>query len=255
MTRRYYTPQLLNQSPSVELPQEEAVHATRVMRVGVGDTIELFDGQGHQAAATVTHVRRRECLCHCETPQLVDRDPSTRLELVVAMPKPEPAKEMIERLTELGVAGIQPLIFERTQRPPTDSLFNRLQRIVIEACKQSGRNHLMSIAPVMPFAKWVSIMDGHEDGNGEITNLSEEHSAPLRFVAMPGGQAMQDVVSSVGADHGRAVLQCLIGPEGGLTEEELAACCHGGMTPIDLGKRILRIETSACLIASRFLWD
>lgn len=229
------------------------MHAVRVMRVKVGDTVELFDGQGYQASATVTLAGRRECRCHCEAPQFVDREPTTKLELAVAIPKPEAAKEMIERLTELGVARIQPLIFERTQRPPPSSLLDKLQRVVIEACKQSGRNHLMSIATVMPFSQWITEQDNRP--RGEAQNHPASYAPPLRLVAMPGGRPMQEIMPYGSVADRVANIQCIIGPEGGLTPEELAACRDGGMMPTDLGNRILRVETAACSIAARSLWD
>ncbi len=242
MTRRYYVPELLNQHPHVALPDEEASHAVRVMRLGVGDEIELFDGRGQQAAAKVVSVSKRECFCECETPQTVNREPRQRLELTMALPKPDRAKEMIERLTELGVARIVPLTFARSQRPPSPAIVEKLQRIVIEACKQSGRNRLMTIDPVMTFTQF-------------ITTLSEDDANPAecvkRFVAMPGGQSIQQTDTDVSAKS----LQCTIGPEGGLTQEELAQCIAAGMRPIGLGKRILRIETAACVVSSRLLVD
>jgi len=244
MTRRYYTPDLMIQYPTVELPDDEAAHAVRVMRVRVGDRVELFDGRGNQSAATVISASRRECVCESEIPEPVEREPDADLELAIALPKPDRAKEMIERLTELGVTQVQPLVFGRTQRPPTDSVIGKLERIVIEACKQSGRNQLMTIAPVMRFGKWI--------GTQEPSRLDNHRH---RYVAMPGGRAMSDVLNRVSQNGVEPSWLWVIGPEGGLTDGELAACQAAGMEPIDLGKRILRVETAACMIASRFLWD
>ncbi|MEO9592552.1 RsmE family RNA methyltransferase, partial [Rhodopirellula bahusiensis] len=108
MTRRYYVPDLQSQSPVVQLPSEEASHAARVMRVQTGDWIELFDGLGHQAAAEVMSVGKRECVVRCDTIEAVDRESSVALDLAIGFPKPDRAKEMIERLTELGVARVFP---------------------------------------------------------------------------------------------------------------------------------------------------
>ena len=242
MTRRYYVPELLSQHPHVALPEEEALHAVRVMRLEIGAEIELFDGRGQQAAAKVVAVSRRECFCECETPQTINREPLQFLELTLALPKPERAKEMVERLTELGVARIVPLTFARTQRPPSPAILEKLQRIVVEACKQSGRNRLMTIEPVMTFTQFMTAVTEDDANSAECVK---------RFVAMPGGQMIQQAHTDVSTTS----LQCTIGPEGGLTQEELAQCIAAGMRPIDLGKRILRIETAACVVASRLLVD
>ncbi|MCM2371779.1 RsmE family RNA methyltransferase [Aporhodopirellula aestuarii] len=257
MTRRYFTPDLMTQQPLVELPPDEAAHAARVMRVRVDDTIEVFDGKGNQATATVTSVDKRQCICRCETPQFVDREPSDTLELAIAIPKPDRAKEMIERLTELGVTRIQPLVFERTQRPSTDSLIEKLERIVIEACKQSGRNHLMKISPVMKFGKWIAAQKSANstqlESSGQSDGLPPRWT--FRWVAMPGGQSVNEIVGESVKAGDPISVQCVIGPEGGLTDDELARCRDIGIAAIDLGKRILRVETAACVIAARFLRD
>ncbi|MFG0289926.1 MAG: RsmE family RNA methyltransferase [Rhodopirellula sp. JB044] len=275
MTRRYYAPDLLTQQPLVELPSEEATHAARVMRVQVDDEVELFDGKGNQAVATVNFVDRRQCVCRSEKPEVVDREPSVYLELAIALPKPDRAKEMIERLTELGVARVQPLVCERTQRPPADSLLGKLERIVIESCKQSGRNQLMSIAPVMKFRKWIESGSslqaegiaqteksiGEEDSREEDSpGESGEPQWDVRLIAMPGGESLVDLMAGLKEPSrqnswGRVKVQCAIGPEGGFSDEELSACVDAGMSSIDLGKRILRVETAACVIASRLLED
>lgn len=237
MTRRYYVPGLMACGSVVPLPDEEAMHAVRVMRVRAGDPVELFDGLGNQAVGEIIEASKRACICRIESPAAVDREPGTKLTLAIAIPKPDRAKEMVERLTEMGVAAIQPIVFERTQRGPTDSLIGKLERIVIEACKQSGRNRLMRIMPTMSFGSW---MDTHRN-RGEI-NAS---------VAMPGGDPIASQRDGlIGSD-------CLtvIGPEGGLTETELRDCVEASMKSIDLGKRILRIETAACVVAARILED
>ncbi len=241
MTRRYYVPDLMSQHPHVRLPDDEAAHAVKVMRLRVGDSVELFDGCGNQTAATVVAVGRRECACQSETPVALDREPSRQLEIAIAMPKPERAKEMIERLTELGVSKIVPLAFERTQRPPTDSLIGKLERIVIEACKQSNRNQLLTIAPVASFTQWI----------GQAAPSPGESIEPsIRLVAMPGGASLSELSAKSNSRVG-----CVIGPEGGLAEHELNTCFDAGMQSVDLGQRILRIETAACVIAACLLVD
>ncbi len=89
MTRRYYVPDLLNQHPHVQLPDEEAAHAVKVMRLRVGDPVELFDGCGNQSAGQVVAVHRRNCECATEAPQAVNRETTQKLELALSLPKPE----------------------------------------------------------------------------------------------------------------------------------------------------------------------
>lgn len=248
MTRRYYVPDLVMRSGVTELPAEETAHAVRVMRVSVGDKIELFDGQGNEASAEVTLAAKRQCLCRIDTVESIDREPSVKLTLAIAIPKPDRAKEMIERLTEIGVHQIQPIVFERTQRPPTANLIDKLERVVLEACKQSGRNHLMPILPALSFSPWIATYQPSENGDFAA------------YVAMPSANPnpIGPVHPSQSAEPENSTRpECLavVGPEGGLTDSELADCLNASMMAVDLGKRILRIETAACVMASRLLID
>lgn len=250
MTHRYYVPDLVEQGSTnkqgslVTLPAEEVQHACKVMRCQVGDRVELFDGQGYQASATITVISRKDCICSCEPIQSVDREPRQRLRLITALPKPDRAKEMIERLAELGVWGIQPIVFQHTQRPPSDATLKKLHRTVIESCKQSGRNRRMVIEPTLRFSDWLSELCGDESA--------------MRLIARPGGLPWQqwaiplDTQGSSG-HSGDADFMALVGPEGGFSPEELVASEQAGFTAVGLGSRILRIETAACVIASRLL--
>ena len=76
MTKRYFVPDLAETGGSVALPPTEAQHATGVMRVKVGDDVELFNGLGLQAAARIIEIGRNRCVCGTEHATLVDRDPN-----------------------------------------------------------------------------------------------------------------------------------------------------------------------------------
>ncbi|MGI9474117.1 MAG: RsmE family RNA methyltransferase [Rubripirellula sp.] len=227
MTRRYFVSNLPENGGLVALSTAEAQHATRVMRVQVGDTLTLFDGGGNEAEATFVAVGRNECQCEAEPQRRVDREPSTEIHLGIALPKPDRARELIERLTEIGVKSVTPLVAARTQRPPSDSLLQKLSRGVIEACKQSGRNQLLTLhAPVSASSFFETARSDH------------------RWIAHSSGSAIATRQDSAGS------VVAVVGPEGGWTDEEFQLAVDLGYTPIDLGRRIYRIETAATVIAS-----
>ena len=232
MTRRYFVPDLDHISASFALSSDEAQHATRVMRARVGDQITLFDGKGNEAVARIEVIDRRQCVVRAEPPQRIEREPTRSIELAIALPKPDRCKEMVERLTELGVARIIPIICERTQRPPSDSLLKKLRRVVVESCKQSKRNRLLEIDSAIPLKDYPGC------------DLADN-----RMIAHPNGSPIQEHVVSTEPNER---VCCLIGPEGGFTDDEVQTAIRSGFAPVDLGKRILRIETAACLIACRF---
>lgn len=227
MTRRYFIPDLPVVGGLVSLPEAEAQHASRVMRVQVGEDLVLFDGQGNEATAKFVHVGRKECHCQADAAQAINREPKREIHLAIALPKPDRARELIERLTEIGVGSLTPLIAQRTQRPPTDSLLAKLRRGVIESCKQSGRNHLLEVnEPV------------HAD---TFFRACEQNT---RWIAHP---AMDDIIGDAPPS---GTFHVAIGPEGGWTDDEVQLALSQGFQAVDLGARIYRIETAATAIAA-----
>lgn len=230
MTRRYYVPDLPLGGGPVDLPDTEAQHAARVMRAAVGDPLTLFDGRGNEAVAVIEAIAKRRCTVVSDPAVAISRELERPLQLGIALPKPDRAKEMVERLTELGVARITPLVCERTQRPPTASLIEKLYRVVIEASKQCERNVLMRIDDPIRFDEYSEF-----DFHGQ------------RLIAHPDGVSIAELTTSVDDANGWSAL---IGPEGGFTDGEVAAAVDRGFAKVGLGKRIYRVETAACAIAT-----
>ncbi|TWT50395.1 Ribosomal RNA small subunit methyltransferase E [Rubripirellula amarantea] len=228
MTRRYYVESLPENGGVVNLSKDEAGHAIRVMRVQIGDAIELFDGKGYEAAATIESVTRKECVCISQAKLHVPRMPERVTELAVAMPKPERAKEMVERITELGVSKLIPIIADRTQRAPTESVMSKLERVVIEACKQCGRNTLMQIES--PIKSSDYFLQSH-DGRLVIAHQGD------------GALSMRDLLVE-------PKIVAAVGPEGGWTIEEVELAESRGFQRISLGERIYRIETAATVLST-----
>lgn len=233
MTRRYFAPELCSGERVQALLPEEASHAARVMRAKQGEKIVLFDGQGYEASATIRSISKRDCSVEIDHVRNVDREPSCSAHFFVALPKQDRSKEMIERLTELGVASVAPIICERTQRGPSSGLLEKLRRVVIEACKQSNRNRLLEIAEPVDFAEAVR------------ESATRDDTSPCRLLTHPGGVPFRTAVASA---PDRA--EVWIGPEGGFTDEEAMVAQESGCCGVDLGKRIYRIETAACVMAS-----
>ncbi|MDV6032891.1 MAG: 16S rRNA (uracil(1498)-N(3))-methyltransferase [Phycisphaera sp. RhM] len=230
MTRRYYAPDLPPSGGLVPLSDEEASHAARVMRAKVGDVITLFDGCGHESESTIVSIDKRKCAVEAAAAVAIDREPKCRTHLGIALPKPERCKEMIERLTELGVHRVTPLVCQRTQRPPTDSLLTKLRRIVIESSKQCERNVLMQIdAPTSMEAF-----------------LAEPHTG-VRWIAHPDGRPIQSLAAEIDAATSATVL---VGPEGGFSDEEVRSAIESGYDQVGLGARIYRVETAASVMAT-----
>ena len=234
MTRRYFAPQLPAQGGMVSLDEAETHHAIHVMRIREGECVTLFDGAGSEAIAKVHAVGRREVFCEAEPALRIDRENQVSLVLGIAMPKGDRSKELVERLTELGVNQLVPLHCKRTQWAIPENAIIKWQRVVIDACKQSGRNTLMQIESPQPAASWFRC---------------SSHGSTPRFVAHPDAASGSSPFAHPPwpSTESRAIVA--IGPEGGFSDEEVAVADQHGWQRLSLGDRIYRIETAAIIAA------
>ncbi len=233
MTIRYFVPDLPRGGGHVELPETESHHASSVMRIKPGAAVTLFDGQGYESEAVIESVSRRRVACQAETAQLQPRANPHEVYLAVAMPKGDRAKELIERLTELGVDRLVPVHCQRSPWAVSAGALEKWQRVIVEACKQCHRNTLLHVDPPCSAADFFT------------RPLDPQQVA---WFAHPGGdpvQLMQPPADSLP----RPRIQIAIGPEGGFTDEELAAAELTGWKKVGLGERIYRIETAAVILA------
>jgi 16S rRNA (uracil1498-N3)-methyltransferase len=215
------------------LAGDEARHLTRVLRAKVGDTVSLFDGTGREWPARVASLGRDRVELDTGEPTIDPLPPAAiPLTLAVALPKGERQKWMVEKLTELGAARLVPLETTRGVAEATASAQARLERVVIEACKQCGRNTLMEIAAGRPLDRL----------------LAEVPAGACVVIAHPGGKPLTaDIVPPTAT-----AIIALVGPEGGFTDEELGVADRAGVVRVSLGHHILRVETAAIALAARW---
>ncbi len=213
------------------LAGDEARHLTRVLRAKVGDTVSLFDGTGREWPARVASLGRDRVELDAGKPAIDSLPAAIPLTLAVALPKGDRQKWMVEKLTELGAARLVPLETTRGVAEATASAQARLERVVIEACKQCGRNTLMEISAGRPLDRL----------------LAEVPAGACVVIAHPGGKPLAaDIVPPTAT----AIIG-LVGPEGGFTDEELGVADRAGVVRVSLGHHILRVETAAITLAAR----
>jgi 16S rRNA (uracil1498-N3)-methyltransferase len=201
-----------------------------VLRGRPGDSITLFDGSGDEFEGLIAETGRREVRVKVVSRRAVDRELPIRLMLGVALPKGERQRFLVEKLVELGTSALIPLSALRSVAQPGGSATDRLGRYVVEASKQCGRNRLMEILPARGFCDFLA-------------------AAPVRALRMvahpsPSPQCLSDALS-IGGEVWAA-----IGPEGGFTSEEIEKARAANWRLVDLGPRILRVETAAVALAA-----
>ena len=218
----------------VELDASEARHASTVLRLGVGDAVVLFDGKGGEARGVIARASKKSVTVRYETRSDTDRELPFELTMCIALPKGDRQKSLVDSLTQLGVTRLVPLVTKRGVAQPTGNAMERIQRAVIEASKQCGRNRLMQVGVPTTI---------HDIGSGAVS----DGKPVARFFAHPYGETVS-ISEARFAIPGE--VQLAIGPEGGFNDEEVAELRRLGWSQISLGKRILRIEMAAVAAAS-----
>jgi 16S rRNA (uracil1498-N3)-methyltransferase len=232
MSQRFFVETPVS-GPVVELVGSEARHASRVMRLGAGDSLVLFDGSGAEFTGQIEAVSRDTVTVRVAQRHGIDRESACRVVLGVALPKGERQRWLVEKAVELGVSQLVPLETQRAVVQRTGES-DRLRRSVIEASKQCGRNQLMQITTPQPLAAYLA--------------------APLdigdtpRLIADPTGDAWSTVYRD-----GWTSVRTAVGPEGGFTPEELQQARAAGWHVVTLGPRTLRVETAALALVARLV--
>ena len=230
MSERFFLTQPPRDGRAV-LTGDEARHLAREMRCAVGDEVVVFDGRGTSWRARVATIGRDEVGLELGAAAIASATPRVPLTLAVALPKGERQKWLVEKLTELGVARLVPLATTRGVAEATPAAVERLARGVIEACKQCGRDALMEIAPPRSVAEIARDL-----GHGVTLVVADRDGLPL----------------DTSAGEGRPII-AVVGPEGGLTAEELATLEAAGGRRVSLGPHVLRVETAAIALAARWV--
>src|SRR5262245_57430892 len=241
---RFFAPALDPGDEFVTLPRDEAEHLTRVLRVGVGDTVAVFDGRGREFLAKVAAAMRRDVRV-----QLVSRvepaaEAAVPITLVQAVLKGDKMDEVVRDAVMLGVAAVQPIVTKRTETTVASLLrsarVDRWRRIAIASVKQSRR------AVVPPIQMPLT-----------LGSALDEPAASLRLMLVePGAAAGVERLSVLQTLPPPRDASVLIGPEGGWTEEECATARHLGVRLVTLGHRTLRADAVAVAAISvlQFLW-
>ncbi len=213
------------------LTGREAQHLAQVLRVQPGARVRAFDGAGFGADGLVTDVDALRVTVQLTDPQPSTVEASIDVTLAVALLKGDKLSEVVRRGTELGVNRFALFVSRRCDvRALSPNKLDRLRRVAQEASKQSGRSVVPEVAVVEKL---------------EALTLSG-----LCLVAEPGATlTLQRLLSNAASEH----ITVITGPEGGLSESEVAELNGRGAHSVRLGARILRAETAPIAVAAALL--
>jgi 16S rRNA (uracil1498-N3)-methyltransferase len=233
MSERYYVEGPIT-GDRVRLTGPEAHHLTNVMRAKIGDEVVLFNDTNREYVARIAETGKRDVMLEVTSQSLVDRELRRAVTLCSALPRGDRQRFLIEKAVELGVHRFVPLNTKRSVVEADDDVCERLRRMVLEASKQCGRNKLMEIAT----PSGLPPRDESISGEG------------LKLLAHPGGALPLSQFAEELRRSPTVPAAFLVGPEGGFTDEEVFAALAAGWQAVDLGPRILRIETAATTLAA-----
>ncbi|MEK7108310.1 MAG: RsmE family RNA methyltransferase [Patescibacteria group bacterium] len=218
-SRQFHIPSSFIREDSVCIPLGNLYRQmVQVLRLQRSEQVRFFDGVGHVLHAHIAHINRDGILASIN--ERSEQPRGRQVTLAIGILKNDRMRWVLEKATELGVTSIIPLLTERVVKRP-DVSPPRWSFIVKEAAEQSGRAWLPTVAPVTEFAALMQRVDG---------NTIVYHTERAEGGAIPSNDAPITLV---------------IGPEGGLTEEEVAAAQKKGATIASLGSHQLRADTAA----------
>jgi 16S rRNA (uracil1498-N3)-methyltransferase len=236
MSERFYLNWPLEPG-AVTLQGAEAHHLAAVCRLRPGDALYLFNGDGHEYPARVLTVQRRSVEVEILGRETPARELPFCLEVAAPLPKGDRAQFLVEKLTELGVTTFVPLSTQRSIVNPREAKLEKLRRYVIEASKQCRRNRLMEVGELIDWASYVQ--------RGDLP--------PRRYLAHPGGAIKAGKLRA--SRDGTSAIVIAVGPEGGFSDEEVDVARATDWVAVDLGPRILRVETAAISLAASIVFE
>ncbi len=224
---RIYHPQPLTDRAEIALSEDAANHVGRVLRMSAGQALQLFDGSNQVFDAEIVRVDKKNVLVLLGDGRVEDIESPLNLHLGQVISRGEKMEFTIQKSIELGVNVITPLFSERCGvKLDGERLAKKIQqwqKIAIAACEQCGRNRIPEIREAMSLEAWCA----EQDGSLKL-NLHPRASHSINTLPQPVDR-----------------VRLLIGPEGGLSADEIAMTTHHGFTDILLGPRVLRTETTA----------
>ncbi|RLM28225.1 16S rRNA (uracil(1498)-N(3))-methyltransferase [Brenneria alni] len=211
----------------VELSEDAASHVGRVLRMNSGQPLQLFDGSNHIFDAEIVLAGKKSVRVRVTEGKLENKESPLHLHLGQVMSRGEKMEFTIQKSIELGVNIITPLLSERCGiKLDAERLEKKVcqwRKIAIAACEQCGRNRLPEVRPATTLEEWCA-----EQDTALKLNLHPRATQSINTLPLPVSQ-----------------VRLLIGPEGGLSSNEISMTSEHGFTDILLGPRVLRTETTA----------
>lgn len=225
---RFFIPNLDASQAIAALPDEEAGHLARVLRLRPGAEVHVFDGIGHEWRAEVAEVQGRRAAVRLIHPVAAAPERRVPITLVLSVLKGDKMDDVVRDAVMLGVSAIRPVVSTRTEVSPSvlarSGRAERWRRVAVSSSKQCGRACVPPVHDVVRLDAW----------------LRAEAPEPARLMLVEPGAPVAAV--PLREIHPPAAAALIVGPEGGWTREELEAAVAAGVRLVSLGPRTLRAD-------------
>jgi 16S rRNA (uracil1498-N3)-methyltransferase len=233
---RFYVPTPRIEQGLLRVEGSEVRHIRRVLRLKIGDKLVLFDGSAKEYEGIIVEESPSSVVIKVEGIFSPPKESPLEITLAQSLLKGEKMEYLIQKATELGIKKIIPFFSSRSV-PLLDKSkklrrYHRWEKIAIEACKQCGRITVPKVEPLQNYSEMLRMAS----------------SEALRLILWEKeGQGLKEVLKE---SKGRTKIFFMVGPEGGMNDEEVEDAKRAGFIPITLGRRILRSETAGlCLLS------
>ena len=234
---RFFTPSENFDGNKINIIGEDAYHIARSLRMAVGDTVTVADMQGREHTCRLTKIRDEICECEILSTENGKTESPVEITLYMGYPKGDKLETVIQKAVELGAMRIVPFESSRCiKRPRQDKAQRqgeRLSRIAEEAAKQCGRARLPEVSLPVSFKEAVA--------------KAKEADLSLFCYEGDGTLSLRTVLTD---SKNPKTVSVVVGCEGGFSRDEADFAVSEGLTPVNLGPRILRCETAPTYVLS-----
>ncbi len=239
---RFYVNQEQMKEDTITITGPDVNHIRNVLRMKQGEEIIICNGQGKDCYCIINRVSDTEVLAKINSVKDTMTELPAKIILFQGLPKKDKMELIIQKAVELGVYEIVPVMTARSvvkleDRKKEEKKLERWQAIAESAAKQSGRGYIPRVTPVLSFKE-------------AIKSASAMDLSVIPYENATGIQLTRNIMAEL---RNNTTIGILIGPEGGFEESEINLARNGNITPITLGRRILRTETAGFALLSMMM--
>ena len=240
MNARFYAPDAHDIGVEIDLPDDEAQHLSRVLRLKAGDSLAVFDGRGNEFTGAVTTITKSRVAVRLDARATSKAELPVALTLAQAVLKGDKMDDVIRDAVMLGFVAVQPIVTTRSEVSlaalTRGDRHERWHRIAVSSAKQCGRAVVPAVATPLAF-----------DGPSSLAHLP----SPQFLLVEPGASPHATTIAGVETDV-PAAATLVVGPEGGWTAEEVQRCA-GHAHPLGIGALTLRADAAGMVAAAALM--